>query len=153
MYLFKLVKNKTMNHLGLSLSGSVSINNTTIDKKLNLTVVSNIFTTVDERSSSLGDYRPSTSLKLLTLRHESGEKRFSLRRSRPHSLGIWLAALARRTAPGLGYGRCWNRGPDAVVSAPVLASLCLGKPLDQVPLQGQSFCSGPRDVCRSRKWE
>lgn len=51
-----------------------------------------------------------------------------------YSLGIWLAALARRTAPGLGYGLCWNRGPAAVVSAPVFASLRLGRPLDHEPL-------------------
>lgn len=58
-------------------------------------------------------------------------------RSSDHSLGIWFAALARSTAPGLGYGRCWNRGPAAVVSAPVCASLRLGRPLDQVPLKRQ----------------
>lgn len=51
-----------------------------------------------------------------------------------HSLGIWLAALARSTAPGLGYGRCWNNGPAAVVSAPVFASFRFGRPLDHVPL-------------------
>ena len=27
------------------------------------------------------------------------------------------AAFARSTAPGDGYGRCWNNGPEAVVSA------------------------------------
>lgn len=52
----------------------------------------------------------------------------------PHSCGILLAALALSTAPGLGYGRCWNSGPAAVVSAPVFASLRLGRPLDQDPL-------------------
>lgn len=65
--------------------------------------------------------------------------------SSAHSLGIWFAALARRTAPGFGYGRCWKRGPEAVVSAPVFASLCFGKPLDQVPLQRQAgFISDPK---------
>lgn len=44
------------------------------------------------------------------------------------------SALARRTAPGEGYGRCWKRGPAAVVSAPVLASFLLGSPVDHVPL-------------------
>ena len=44
------------------------------------------------------------------------------------------AAFARRTAPGLGYGLIWNKGPEAVVSAPVRASLFWGKPEDQVPL-------------------
>lgn len=44
------------------------------------------------------------------------------------------SALARSTAPGDGYGRCWKRGPAAVVSAPVLASFRLGSPVDQVPL-------------------
>lgn len=69
------------------------------------------------------------------LRDEPGGKTVQSFKSSAHSLGIWFAALARRTAPGLGYGRCWKRGPDAVVSAPVFASLCFGKPLDQVPLQ------------------
>lgn len=44
------------------------------------------------------------------------------------------SALARSTAPGEGYGRCWKRGPAAVVSAPVLASFLLGSPVDHVPL-------------------
>lgn len=52
------------------------------------------------------------------------------------SLPREASALALSTAPGLGYGRCWNRGPAAVVSAPVLASLRLGSPVDHVPLQG-----------------
>lgn len=56
-----------------------------------------------------------------------------------YSLGGWLAALARSTAPGLGYGRCWKRGPAAVVSAPVFASLRLGRPLDQEPLFKNTF--------------
>lgn len=43
------------------------------------------------------------------------------------------SALARSTAPGLGYGRCWKRGPDAVVSAPVLASPFLWSPALQLP--------------------
>ena len=47
---------------------------------------------------------------------------------------LLASALARSTAPGLGYGRCWKRGPAAVVSAPVLASLRLGSPVDHVPL-------------------
>lgn len=49
------------------------------------------------------------------------------------SLPLLASALARSTAPGLGYGRCWKRGPAAVVSAPVLASLRLGSPVDHVP--------------------
>lgn len=63
-----------------------------------------------------------------------------------HSLGIWLAALARRTAPGLGYGLCWNRGPAAVVSAPVLASLRLGRPLDHEPLLAKSLSTTHSDI-------
>lgn len=81
------------------------------------------------------DWKTSRSLSRLMLRDEPGGKIVQSFKSSAHSLGIWFAALARRTAPGLGYGRCWKRGPDAVVSAPVFASLCFGKPLDQVPLQ------------------
>jgi len=46
-----------------------------------------------------------------------------------------LLALDRSTAPGLGYGRIWYRGPAAVVSAPVFASFFFPSPVDQVPLQ------------------
>lgn len=63
-----------------------------------------------------------------------------------HSLGIWLAALARRTAPGLGYGLCWNRGPAAVVSAPVFASLRLGRPLDHEPLLTKCLSTTHSDI-------
>lgn len=46
-----------------------------------------------------------------------------------------LALLALRTAPGLGYGLCWNKGPEAVESTPVLASPVLSSPADQPPLE------------------
>ena len=39
-----------------------------------------------------------------------------------------------KTAPGLGYGLIWNKGPLAVVSTPVLASPFLSKPVVHVPL-------------------
>lgn len=81
-------------------------------------------------------WKPNRSLKQQEFKMSLERETVQSLRSRTHSLGIWLVALARRTAPGLGYGRCWNRGPEAVVSAPVFASLCLGKPLDQEPLQG-----------------
>lgn len=45
-----------------------------------------------------------------------------------------MALFARSTSPGLGYGRCWNSGPDAVMSTPVLASPRVSRPVDQVPL-------------------
>lgn len=75
-----------------------------------------------------------------------GEKLSSCSWTQGHSLGIWLAALARRTAPGLGYGLCWNRGPAAVVSAPVFASLRLGSPLDHEPLLTQCLSATHSDV-------
>ena len=39
------------------------------------------------------------------------------------------------TAPGLGYGLIWNKGPLAVVSTPVLASPFFSKPVVHVPLR------------------
>ena len=48
-----------------------------------------------------------------------------------------MAAFRRKTSPGLGYGRCWNNGPFAVVSTPVLASPFSTNPDDQVPLQSK----------------
>lgn len=68
-----------------------------------------------------------------------------------YSFTTWFAALARSTAPGLGYGRCWNRGPAAVVSAPVFASLRLGRPLDHEPLQKQYFCSSVVTSVRNKQ--
>ena len=41
--------------------------------------------------------------------------------------------MARSTAPGLGYGRCWNSGPDAVESTPDLTSR--SRPADHEPLR------------------
>ena len=46
-----------------------------------------------------------------------------------------MAAFLRKTSPGLGYGRCWNSGPFAVVSTPVLASPFSTSPVDHVPLE------------------
>ncbi len=48
-------------------------------------------------------------------------------------LSICLLALS--TSPGLGYGRCWNKGPDAVTSTPVLAAPGSSRPVDHVPLK------------------
>lgn len=42
--------------------------------------------------------------------------------------------LARKTAPGLGYGLIWNKGPLAVASTPDFASSPVAKPVDQLPL-------------------
>ncbi len=50
-----------------------------------------------------------------------------------------FSAFALRTAPGLGYGLCWNRGPAAVVSAPVFASFRLGRPVDHEPLKATDY--------------
>jgi len=40
----------------------------------------------------------------------------------------------RSTAPGLGYGLCWKRGPEAVTSAPVFAESRVSRPDDHDPL-------------------
>lgn len=53
-------------------------------------------------------------------------------RALPSRLWFW-----RSTAPGAGYGRCWNRGPVAVVSA---ARGCApSKPTDQPPLGASEY--------------
>lgn len=68
------------------------------------------------------------------------------------------SALARSTAPGDGYGRCWKRGPAAVVSAPVLASFRLGSPVDHVPLpvkesgDGDGRCGGHGPPGPNEEW-
>ena len=46
----------------------------------------------------------------------------------------FLSLFMRSTAPGLGYGRCWNSGPDAVTSAPVFAESRVSRPVDHEPL-------------------
>jgi len=48
-----------------------------------------------------------------------------------------LSLFMRSTAPGLGYGRCWNKGPEAVTSAPVLAESHVSSPADHEPLRTQ----------------
>ena len=63
--------------------------------------------------------------------------------------------FALSTAPGLGYGRCWNKGPDAVTSAPVLAVPRRSSPVVHEPrgvseyeagsIGSSSSCSRPRD--------
>ena len=52
----------------------------------------------------------------------------------PIPRGSYLPLFARNTAPGLGYGRCWNKGPEAVESTPVFASPERSRPADQPPL-------------------
>jgi len=47
----------------------------------------------------------------------------------------FFCLFIRSTAPGLGYGRCWNNGPDAVTSAPVFAESHVSRPDDHDPLQ------------------
>lgn len=61
-----------------------------------------------------------------------------------------LAWLRRRISPGLGYGLCWNNGPDAVVSAPVLASLPLSNPVDHEPLKNKHTVYNNLKYCVSK---
>lgn len=59
------------------------------------------------------------------------------KRYRYFCIAFWLA---RRMAPGLGYGRCWNRGPPAVVSA---ARGCVpSSPVLQPPFGASLYADG-----------
>ena len=45
--------------------------------------------------------------------------------------------LALSTEPGEGYGRCWNRGPEAVVSAAL--GCAPSRPVPQPPLGASEY--------------